>query len=202
MFAIKQSDCHWLCCGSIFRHIIGRRIGWQRGWRKFCSVQQWFFGPWCWRWNASPRHIQELQSQCLCASLGKMFSHLPPQCKTRVLRFSVPMVLNQVVFPVSGVTKGGGKEGIVHRAPNHCGAPNDCGGGEKSQPCHKYFLQHSTFASEWSGAKLASCPGGPSDLVTSLFPVEQVSRILTAILKKLVWAVFTKVFANRFQYKF
>jgi len=28
------------------------------------------------------------------------------------------------------------------------GAPNHCGGAEKSQQCHKYFLQYSTFASE------------------------------------------------------
>ena len=27
------------------------------------------------------------------------------------------------------------------------GAPNDCGGAEKSQQCHEYFPQH-TFASE------------------------------------------------------
>jgi len=38
------------------------------------------------------------------------------------------------------------------------------GGAEKSQRCHKCFLQHSTFASkdlsfEHGGAKLASCPG-------------------------------------------
>jgi len=28
------------------------------------------------------------------------------------------------------------------------GAPNHCGGVEKPQQCHKYFLQYSTFASE------------------------------------------------------
>ena len=27
-------------------------------------------------------------------------------------------------------------------------APNDCGGVKKSQQCHQYFLQYSTFASE------------------------------------------------------
>jgi len=40
----------------------------------------------------------------------------------------------------------------------------DYEGAEKSQLCHKYFLQYSTFTSErrqvrtW-GAKLGSCPG-------------------------------------------
>jgi len=35
-----------------------------------------------------------------------------------------------------------GKGGTISRAPN------DCGGVEKSQQCHRYFLQYSTFASE------------------------------------------------------
>ena len=34
--------------------------------------------------------------------------------------------------------------GIIPRAPNHCGCV------EKSQRCHKYFLQYSTFATERS----------------------------------------------------
>jgi len=64
-----------------------------------------------------------------------------------------------------------GKAGAIPRAPNHSGgaeilreAPNDCRGAKKSQQCHKYFLQYSTFASEKSqvrtwGGKLASGPG-------------------------------------------
>ena len=36
----------------------------------------------------------------------------------------------------------GGKGGAIPRAPSHYG------GAEKSQRCHKYFLQYSTFASE------------------------------------------------------
>jgi len=45
------------------------------------------------------------------------------------------------------------------------------GGAKKSQHCHKYFLQYSTFASDLSfehgGAKLASSPGR---YLTSLRP--------------------------------
>jgi len=47
------------------------------------------------------------------------------------------------------------------------------GGAEKSQQCHKYFFQYTTFASERAqvrtpGAKLAFCPAGPANLVTPL----------------------------------
>ena len=50
--------------------------------------------------------------------------------------------------------------------------PNDCGGRQKSQQCHKYFLQYSTFVSarprvqRWGG-ELAS---RPERYVTSLHP--------------------------------
>jgi len=52
------------------------------------------------------------------------------------------------------------------------GVRNDCGERQKSQQCHKYFLQYSTFASArpqvrtW-GAKFCSCPGRH---LTSLCP--------------------------------
>jgi len=31
--------------------------------------------------------VQRFYSQCLCTSLGKPLSHLPPHCKTRVFDF-------------------------------------------------------------------------------------------------------------------
>jgi len=53
---------------------------------------------------------------------------------------------------------------VAMGTPNHCGCRMVAGGAKKSQQCHKYFLQYSTFASErpqfrTRGAKLASCPG-------------------------------------------
>jgi len=46
---------------------------------------------------------------------------------------------------------------------NFVGAPNDCGGTKKSQQCHTYIFQYSTFASGrhqvHGGARVASCPG-------------------------------------------
>jgi len=49
----------------------------------------------------------------------------------------------------------GAKEGTIPRAPNYYGAPNHSGrrrttavGAEKSQKCHQFFSQNSTFASE------------------------------------------------------
>jgi len=64
---------------------------------------------------------------------------------------------------IGGVTRGG-IGGAIPREPYHYGAPNHCGYAEKSQHCHNYFLQCSTFAPkslrfEHGGAKLASCPG-------------------------------------------
>jgi len=50
-------------------------------------------------------------------------------------------------------------------------APNDCRGPEKSQECHKYSLQYSTFASERLQVRTwwrQTCflPRAPSNLVT------------------------------------
>jgi len=44
------------------------------------------------------------------------------------------------------------------------GTPNGCGDAEKSQQCHMYSLQCSTYTSEnlsfdYGGAKLDTCPG-------------------------------------------
>jgi len=52
----------------------------------------------------------------------------------------------------------GEQRGTMPRVPSHWGSP------QKSQQCHKYLLQYSTFASErpkvsTSGAKLVSYPG-------------------------------------------
>jgi len=53
------------------------------------------------------------------------------------------------------------------------GAPNQCVDTEKSQKCHKYFLQYSKFASErprvlsW-GRRTGFLPRTPSNLVTPL----------------------------------
>jgi len=64
-----------------------------------------------------------------------------------------------------GVTRGG-KGGTIPWALNHHVGANHCRGAEKSQKCHKYFLQCSSlhllpkdFRSEHGGVKLASCPG-------------------------------------------
>jgi len=58
-----------------------------------------------------------------------------------------------------------GKGGTIPRSPNHCE------GGEKSQKCHKYFLQYSKYASErfeHGGAKPYFLPQVPFNLVTPL----------------------------------
>jgi len=66
-----------------------------------------------------------------------------------------------------------GKGYAIPRAPNHSGAPNDCGSAKKSQQCHKHFLQYSTFASErphaqtW-GRQTCFLRRAPSILVTPL----------------------------------
>jgi len=46
--------------------------------------------------------------------------------------------------------------------PNQCGAPNNCRGAEKSQQCHKHFLQYSKFAFERPQTQIwgrQTCPG-------------------------------------------
>jgi len=53
------------------------------------------------------------------------------------------------------------------------GAPNHCGGAEKSQQCLMYFLQYSTFSSErpqvWTwGRQTCFLPRAPSYFVTPL----------------------------------
>ena len=63
---------------------IGLNIEWPHCSSKFCSVRRWFYGPRRCSRNASPMHIQELLSQCLYTSLGKVLSHLLLQCKTLV----------------------------------------------------------------------------------------------------------------------
>ena len=55
-----------------------------------------------------------------------------------------------IYFVFGSACKGrqrGGKGGTIPRAPNHCGGRMTAGDAEKSQQCHKYFLQYSTFAS-------------------------------------------------------
>ena len=70
--------------------------------------------------------------------------------------------------------------GCSSPAPSHYGcaksvqgAPNGCGGGDKSQQCPKYFLQYRTYATErlqfriW-GRQTCFLPWAPSNLVTPL----------------------------------
>jgi len=53
----------------------------------------------------------------------------------------------------------GEKGDTIPRALCHYGAPNDYRIAEKSQQCHKHFLQYPTFTSKIrGGAKRASCP--------------------------------------------
>jgi len=73
-----------------------------------------------------------------------------------------------------------GDKGVtISLAPNHYeganslrGAPNYCGGPEKSKQCHKYFLQYNTFASERLQVRAwehkTSLPRAPSNLGTHL----------------------------------
>jgi len=74
----------------------------------------------------------------------------------------------------------GGKGGTIPRAPIHYGGAESmrgrlitAGGAEKSQQCHKFFLQYCKFAFErtkirpW-GAKLVFSPRAPFNLVTPL----------------------------------
>jgi len=57
-------------------------------------------------------------------------------------------VISESLMEVAQERNDGGKEVQFPRRRIFMGAPNDCGGTEKSQQCHKYFLQYSTFASE------------------------------------------------------
>ena len=63
--------------------------------------------------------------------------------------------------------------GAITRAPNHSGALKYCGVAKKSQPCHTYLLQYSTFASgrpqvrKW-GRQTCFLPRAPSNLVSPL----------------------------------
>jgi len=84
-----------------------------------------------------------------------------------------------------------GKRGTTPQAPNHCR------GAAKTQQCHKYFLQHSIFASErpqvrtW-GRQTCFLPRAPSNLVTPLLErhhgglgrSREVSAAVTATLEK------------------
>jgi len=86
---------------------------------------------------------------------------------------------------VRGVTSGG-MRGTIPPGPYHyggakwqrgrqmtAGSPNDCRSAEKSQQCHKRFLQYGKFASErvqirtW-GRQTCFLPRAPSNLVTPL----------------------------------
>ena len=65
-----------------------------------------------------------------------------------------------------GRNEGGSKRGTISRAPNHYRGGERLRVAEKSQQCHKYFLQYSSglhllpkdLRFEHGGAKLVSCP--------------------------------------------
>jgi len=70
----------------------------------------------------------------------------------------------------------GEKRGTIPRSPNYYVC------SEKSQQCHKYFLQHSTFTSERLQVRTWECqtcflPRAPSNLVTPLVFVSSISKI-------------------------
>jgi len=62
------------------------------------------------------------------------------------LLFLMQEVLNTTL--TRGIKRGQG--GTIPRAPCHYGAPNDYRVAEKSQQCHKHFLQYTTFTSKIS----------------------------------------------------
>jgi len=77
-----------------------------------------------------------------------------------------------VIVVIRGVTSVGQGGSNFPGAGPLWGRRMAAGGAEKSQQCHKYFLQRRTFACkdlrlEHGGAKLASCPGRH---LTSLCP--------------------------------
>ena len=66
-----------------------------------------------------------------------------------------------------------GRGGTIPRASNHYGGVEALWGRQKSQECHKYFIQYSTFASgrpqvrTW-GCQVCFLPRALSNLVTPL----------------------------------
>jgi len=81
----------------------------------------------------------------------------------------------------------GGKGGTIPRAPIHYGGADmllgrrmTAGGAEKSQQCHKYFLQYSKFSFERTpvrprGRQICFLPRAPSNLVTPLTSVKPLA---------------------------
>jgi len=76
-------------------------------------------------------------------------------------------------YPFNQGHNKGEKGGTNPRAPYSYGAPNDYRVAEKSQQCHKHFLQYTTFTSKISqvrtwGRQTCFLPRAPSNLVTPL----------------------------------
>jgi len=92
--------------------------------------------------------------------------------------------------------QGGGKGGIILRAPHHYGGDeslwglsNVCGVAEKFQQFYKYFLQYSKLPSErpqvrtWGRQTCFLCRS-PSNLVTPLLCLLQFKILLTSKITK------------------
>jgi len=108
---------------------------------------------------------------------GKKQLDKSKQCSSHLSSLK-PLLCSVCLFAITLCYSQGRNEGAKGRnspgAESLCGRQITAGGAEKSQQCHKYFLQCSTFASErphqvrtW-GRQTCFLPRAPSSLVTSL----------------------------------
>jgi len=86
------------------------------------------------------------------------------------------------------------------------GGANHYGGAEKSQQCHNYFIQYSTFASEIPqirtlGSQTCFFPRAPSNLVTSLITIHVISLDEECCLSLMI-KLFTKELCQSFRMPF
>jgi len=89
------------------------------------------------------------------------------------------LYVTNTTIPCRGVMSGF-KGGAIPRAPN------DCGGAENPQQCHKHFLQYSKFPSirpqmQLWGRQICFLPRAPSNLVTPLVSCRSTPESRTAL---------------------
>jgi len=134
---------------------------------------------------SSPLHVRLTQ---LCPARGPVEGFVRPifsfSCSDKyptywqplliLINFNLPFWMQAVLSTTltRGITRAARGEQFPGR-PVTAGAPNDCRVAEKSQQCHKHFLQYTTFTSKISqvrtwGRQTCFFPRAPSNLVMPL----------------------------------
>ena len=138
----------------------------------------------CREFISSPLHVRLKQ---LCPTRGPVEGFVRPilsfSCSDKVTYRQTTTYFDNLQFTIFDAGNSryhfnqghneGGKGGTIPRPPCNYGAANDYWVAEKSQQCHKHFLQYPTFTSKiskvWTwGRQTCFLPQAPSNLVTPL----------------------------------